>query len=219
MRRRSKTIATRVANSVVAILCALGVAAAHADPASVPAPTIVKLPDAVVAQFKANPSALLTTYASGGLPLLAEARSLALTDPSVVDLLIDVARKGNDAQKGAIGAALAQAARILATSEPELAKKIQQAVAQSGLGPLITAFLALSNGLITTSLGEGGGAAGSGGPVGGVGAFGGASSGASVSSGQTNGVSAFGALGAGPSAPSGGLTSGNHGTSPFKTSL
>ena len=62
-------------------------------------PAIAKLPNSAIAQFQANPQGLLATYASGGLALSARARSLVLTDPSLVNVLIEVAKNGNDAQK------------------------------------------------------------------------------------------------------------------------
>ena len=88
-------------------------------------PSFTKLPDSAIAQFKANPQGLLTTYASAGLPLSTEVRSLVLTDPSLVEALITVAKGANDAQKAAIGAGLAEAARILAATDPQLAAQIQ----------------------------------------------------------------------------------------------
>lgn len=157
---------------------------------------IAKLPGAVIAQFKSDPQSLLTTYASAGLPLSTQVRGLVLTDPSLVATLIDLAAKANDSQKGAIGAGLAEAARILAAANPALAAQIRQAVAQSGLEPLVTAFMALANGATFADTG-GGGAAGSGGPIGGIGIFTGSNTGSSTgaySFGQANGASPFGAI-------------------------
>ena len=74
-------------------------------------PSFAKLSDSAIAQFKANPQALLTIYASAGLPLSTEVRSLVLTDPGLVDALITLAKGANDSQKAAIGAGLAEAAR------------------------------------------------------------------------------------------------------------
>ncbi len=169
-----------------------------AQTASGPAqvPSFAKLPDSAIAQFKANPQGLLTTYASAGLPLSTEVRGLVLTDPGLVDALITIAKGANDAQKAAIGAGLAEAARLLAATNPQLAAQIQVAVAQSGLGPLITAFIAGSNATVTAALGEGGGGGG-GGPVGGVGGSGGSNSGANPggnSFGASNSASPFGAI-------------------------
>lgn len=177
-------------------------------------PSFTKLPDLVIAKFKADPQGLLTTYASAGLPLSTEVRSLVLTDPSLVATLIDVAKSANDAQKSAIGAGLAEAARILAATNPQLAAQIQLAVAQSGLGSLITAFIAGSNATETAAIGGGGGGGGgegggggTGGPTGGVGSSGGSNGGSNPgggSFGTANGASAFGTIGSGASG--GGLT-------------
>jgi hypothetical protein len=131
-------------------------------------PAFGRLPASAITQFKANPQSLLTTYASAGLPLSTQVRDLVLTDPSLADALIDLASGANDSQKGAIGAGLAEAARVLAATDPDQAKRIRQAVAASGLGPLVTAFMALADGAVEAAS-DGGGAAGSGGPAGGVG--------------------------------------------------
>ncbi len=188
-------------------------------------PLIAKLPNSIIAQFKANPEGLLTTYASGGLPLSARARSLVLTDPSLVDVLINVAKSANDAQKAAIGAGMAEAARILAVVDPQLAAQIQLAIAQSGSESLIAAFVAASNATQTAatvgastnfsaSLNTSAGASGGGGPTGGFGSSGG-SNGGSNPGGVSNAASAFGSLGSG-----GGLTSStSQSTSPSKSSL
>jgi hypothetical protein len=141
-------------------------------------PVFAKLSDAAIAQFKADPQALLTTYASAGLPLATEVRSLLLTDPSLIGSLIAVAKNGNGAQQAAIGAGLAQASRSLARTNPQLATTIQQQVAQSGLSPLITAYIAASGQIETAAIGAGGaGAGGTGGAVGGLSANGGANGG------------------------------------------
>jgi hypothetical protein len=163
-------------------------------------PSFAKLSDSAIAQFKGNPQALLTTYASAGLPLSTEVRSLVLTDPSLVDTLITVAKGANDAQKAAIGAGLAEAARIIVATDPKLAAQIQVAVAQSGLEPLITAYIAGSNATVTAATGGGGGDAGggSGGPTGGVGSSTGSNTGANPggsSFGAVNTASAFGSIG------------------------
>jgi len=174
-------------------------------------PSFTKLPDSTIAKFKADPQGLLTTYASAGLPLSTQVRGLVLTDPSLAATLLDVAKSANDAQKSAIGAGMAEAARILAATNPQLAAQIQLAVAQSGLGPLITAFIAGSNATETAAIGGGGGGegggGGTGGPTGGVGSSGGSNGGSNPgggSFGAGNGASAFGTIGGGASG--GGLT-------------
>ena len=181
-------------------------------------PVFAKLPDVVMAQFKANPQALLTTYASAGLPLSTEVRSLLLTDPGLIDTLIAVAQNGNDAQKAAIGSGLAQASRLLARGNPQIAATIQQKVAQSGLPQLITAYIAGSNGIETAAVGGGGGGGGgfgggTGGSTGGLGTSGGSNSGSNPggnSFGTINGFtgnSSFGTFTGGASASTSGSVS------------
>ncbi len=173
-------------------------------------PSIAKLPNSVVAQFKANPQGLLATYPAGGLALSARARSLVLTDQSLVLVLIDVAKAGNDAQKAAIGAGMAEAARILAVVDPQLAAQIQLAIAQSGSEGLIAAFIAASNAPQTAAtVGVSTNYSASLNPSAGAGAL--------SSGGPTGGFTAFssGSLGNG-----GGLTSStSQSTSPSKSSL
>lgn len=195
-------------------------------------PAFTKLPNSVIEQFKADPQGLLTTYASAGLQLSARARSLVLTDPSLVDLLINVAKSANDAQKAAIGAGMAEAARILAAVDPQLAARIQLAVAQSGSESLIIAFIAGSNATQTASTvaastnfsaslntSTGAGGASIAGPMGGFGIFGGSNGESNLgaaSSSVSNAASAFGP----PGSAGGGLTSStSQSTSPSKSSL
>jgi hypothetical protein len=135
---------------------------------------------------------LVTTYI-GGPSLSKEVRNLLMSDPTLLDALIDAADDGNDAQQGAIGAGLAQAASDLASSDPQLAQAIQGDVAQNGPSGLTTAFA--STGTQTASTGGAGGGGGGGGgrgQVGGVassGGNGGTNSGGSSSGGGSNGSS------------------------------
>jgi len=185
-------------------------------------PSFAKLPDSAIAQFKANPQALLTTYASAGLPLSTEVRSLVLTDPSLVDVLITVAKSANDAQKAAIGAGLAEATHIIVATDPKLAAQIQIAVAQSGLEPLITAYIAGSNATVTAAIGGAGGdgGGGGGGAIGGVGGPLGSNTGANpggVSFGAANAASPFGSIGG--TSGGGSISSTSQSTSPSKSSI
>jgi hypothetical protein len=175
-------------------------------------PVFAKLPDAMVARFKANPQALLATYASAGLPHSTQVRGLLLSDPNLIDALIDAAKNGNDAQKAAIGAGLAQASQILVCTNPQIAATIQLKVAQSGLTPLITAYIAGSNATQTAATGGGGGGGGEGGgsgPTGGVGASSGSNGGANPganSFGTSNGFTGFSGFGSAGSFSNGGAT-------------
>ncbi len=168
-------------------------------------PVFPKLPDSMIAQFKANPKALLTTYAAAGLPLSTRVRSLVLTDPSVAAALVALASSADDAQIAAIGAGMAEAARVLAASAPQLVAQLQSLVAQSGSEALITAFIAASNGAPSPSIDAG--------PSGGAPAGGGSAGG--VPFGVSSGTSEFGFYASG-----GGLISSiSQSTSPSRSSL
>jgi hypothetical protein len=182
------------------------------------APSFTKLPDSAISAFKANPAAMLAAYASAGLPLSTQVRSLMLSDPTLVDSLIDLAKSGNDTQKAAIGAGLAQASQVLVCTNPQLAADIQQKVVASGMAPLITAYIAGSNGTQTAATGGGGGAGAGGGggggsgPVGGVGGQSGSNGGAGApgSFGTGNGANGFaGGVGGGGGVVGGSSTTTN----------
>jgi hypothetical protein len=194
-----KRPAVAALSALALLVAAFGSVSAQPTGDAAHTPSFAKLSDSAIAQFKANPLALLTIYASAGLPLSTEVRSLVLTDPSLVDALITLAKGANDAQKAAIGAGLAEAARIIVATDPKLAAQIQIAVAQSGLEPLITAYIAGSNATVTAATGGegGGGGGGGGGPTGGVGNFTGSNTGATTggSLGALNSASPFGSIG------------------------
>ena len=179
-------------------------------------PGFVALPAAEVTTFKADPKDLLKKHQSAGLPLSTAVRNLALTDSSSVAVVISLAGEPdtNSAQRAAIGAGLAEAASLVAASDPKLAASIQAQVAGSNIPDLLTAYLAVAASTATgaTSGGAGGGGGGAGGggsgPVGGVtsnsGSNGGSGLGASVPSTQ-NFPSSFSAA-SGVAPPSGGAT-------------
>jgi len=177
----------------------------------------LKLPDSVIADFKADPAKFLDRYKSGGLPLSSEVKDLALTDPSTLPDILTAAKSTNSVQSAAIGAGLAEAAREVASTNPQLATQIQTQVVGSNLAEIVAAYIAVSNSPVTTSTAAGGGGAGggavgggSGGPVGGVttsgGTNGGAGSGTGTGSSGTQSPSSFNSLGGGGSPPSGGST-------------
>jgi hypothetical protein len=80
-----------------------------------------------VSSFLANPSQLLQL--DGGSLLSNAAEQLALTDPSTFGALLGLLPNANDAQKGAIGRGLAQAAKVLVLTNQELAVQWQQQIA------------------------------------------------------------------------------------------
>ena len=157
-----------------AIFCAGAVSSASAQTPSPAAGCFVspaRLADADIAAFLASPDALLTQFASGGLPLANQARALAGSSADTLAPLVALATRGNQTQAAAIGAGLARAARACAATNPQYAAQIQDAVAGSDNQALETAFLAGGNETQTAALG---GVAGGGSAVtGGAGAIGG----------------------------------------------
>jgi hypothetical protein len=135
--------------ATLAALATLAIAPPFAAPLSQNAFAAGAPPQAMskanVQQLEANPQSLLSDYSAGGLALSARVRALAITDPSAVAALLSVAAAGNDAQKAAIGAGLAEAALVLAKTDPAAAQAIRQAVAQSGIDILTAAFIAASS--------------------------------------------------------------------------
>lgn len=162
---------------------------------------------------KADITNLLSTHASADVSLAKEVRGDILSDPSLIDALLDVAKTANSAQQAAIGAGLGQAARSLVVTDPQAATAIQKKIALSGLEPLIIAYNFTSGGTETGALGggAGGGGAAAGGAGGQVGGFAGAGSGGGNTGGgsgsnnnnasfsTTNGFAGF--TGSGPTRP------------------
>src|SRR5579862_5537913 len=99
---------------------------------------------ATLDRYQSDPQALLNEYSAGGLPLAARIRAFVISDPKAAATLIALAANANQAQKAAIGAGLAEAAKALALTDPQAADAIKQQVAQSGVDTLITAFIAAS---------------------------------------------------------------------------
>ena len=100
---------------------------------------------ATIDRFESDPQALLSDFSAGGLALSSRVRALVMSDPKAVTTLIALARTANDAQKAAIGAGLAEAAKALAPTDPQAAEAIRLQVAQSGIDVLVTAFIAASS--------------------------------------------------------------------------
>jgi hypothetical protein len=172
---------------------------AHAQSSSPSAGCFVapaKMSDADIGAFLTAPDNLLAQFASGGLPLSNQARSLAGSSADALSPLIALAAKANPGQAAAIGAGLARAARACATVNPEYASRIQDAIADSGNKALETAFLAGNNETQTAALGGalggGGSATGGAGAIGGGGTPGGGTNGGAGTTASTgSGSSSF----------------------------
>ena len=102
-----------------------------------------------IERYERDPQALLSDFSAGGLALASRVRAFVMSDPSATATLLALARTANDAQKAAIGAGLAEAAKALARIDPQAAEAIRRQVAQSGIDVLVTAFFAALSATVT----------------------------------------------------------------------
>lgn len=125
------------------------------------------LPTQTIAQFLANPDALLTQYPNGGPNLVKAVQDLAASDPATLNALIGLLSKANSEQATAIGTALGNVANLAVTTDPDYAAQIQEAVVIANNDSLLTAFNAVIGGNIqlTAVTGGVGGGGGGGGPT------------------------------------------------------
>jgi hypothetical protein len=107
------------------------------------------LAKATIDRYDRDPQALLSDFSAGGLALASRVRAFVTSDPNAAATLLALAGAANDAQKAAIGAGLAEAAKALALTNPQAAEAIRRQVAQSGIDALITAFIAASSPTVT----------------------------------------------------------------------
>jgi hypothetical protein len=115
-----------------------------------------KLADSVVADFSANPAALLAQYPQGGHSLMSAARTLVGSDVRTAEALIDLAKKGSPEAKSDIAVGLANAAASCVWTRPDISKQIQEKVAASEDAAFITSFQAVIKVGGTGTLGGGG---------------------------------------------------------------
>jgi len=113
-----------------------------------------------ITQFLNNPSELLTKSPIGGPGLVGAVRDLVVADPATLQPVLNLLANANKDQKSAIGAALAQAAKIVVKTNPGLATEIQQAILNTKDQDVVLAFAAGSG---DVPIGAGGGGGGGGG--------------------------------------------------------
>lgn len=117
-----------------------------------------------VPEFLANPNTLLARFPAGGALMISATRSLISADIRTLEPVVNLARTANDLQKSAIGAALGQLALMYATTNPQIATQIQEAVARLADQSLTAAYTSVTGDIATAAIGGGGGAsAGAGG--------------------------------------------------------
>jgi hypothetical protein len=148
---------------VLAAAAAIVLSAASAN--AVPAyNTNQQLPAQQISQFMSNPNELLVLNPNGGGALIARLRDLLASDPATLNTIMGLLPNANDSQKAAMGAALAQASKLYASADPNVALLIQQAVVNSKDDLLTRAYLAAAGETqIAATGGAGGGEAGGGG--------------------------------------------------------
>jgi hypothetical protein len=107
-----------IAGAILAafVVAAVGMSAANAQQSQTP----------TASAFLANPGQLLQQNPNGGSLLANAVQQLALSDPSTFKALLGLLANANDAQKGAIGQGLAQAAKIEVLTNQTLAADWQQ---------------------------------------------------------------------------------------------
>jgi len=98
------------------------------------------LSPAAISSFTSNPGDALSKSPDGGGGLIAQVRDLAASDSATLPVIMGLLKSANDDQKRAIGAGLAQAARICVPKDPGYANQIQVAIADSKDPVLVLAF-------------------------------------------------------------------------------
>jgi hypothetical protein len=150
-----------------------------------------------ITDFTGNPSQILSQFPNGGAQMIARLRDLLASDPATLSAIVALIANANKEQKAAMGAALAQAAKLYAGIDPTFAVQIQRGVANTQDQEVILAFAAAAGDLpIAAGVGGGFSAGGVGGQTGpfalrglGGGAIEGIGGGDNVASGQFTGIS------------------------------
>jgi hypothetical protein len=136
----------RLATALAALAAMVALASSAAAQTAGPPHALAK---ATIDRYERDPQALLSDFSSGGLALSSRVRAFVISEPKAAATLLALAGAANDAQKAAIGAGLAGAAKALALTDRQAAEAIRQQVAQSGIDVLVTAFIAASSPTVT----------------------------------------------------------------------
>lgn len=156
MRSSVRRLALQVATGAMAAGLALSSSAIAQNAANSP-----------VDQFVSNPSQVVQGYPSGGAQLISLIRDVCVAHPEALQAIMGAVKSANKDQQMAFGSGLGQCAQIVVRTNQAYANQIQQAVADSGLEDVNTAFAAVTGNVTIASTGAGGG--GGGGAGGGVG--------------------------------------------------
>ena len=113
----------------------------------------VALPAQTVSAFTGSPGQLLQQHASGGPQMISQVRDLAASDPTTLLPILGLVADANSEQKKAIGAGLAQAARICVKTDQAYADDIQQAIAKTKDQELVLAYTSITGDQPTGAVG------------------------------------------------------------------
>ena len=105
-------------------------------------PTLAQSTSEAVTQFLNHPTELLAKSPNGGPGCVAAVRDLVAVNPATLQPVLNLLANANRNQKSAIGAGLAQAARLVVKTEPGLASAIQKALLNSRDHDAVLAFAA-----------------------------------------------------------------------------
>ena len=115
-----------------------------------------------VADFVANPGALLTLYPLGGGSMVSDVQDLVEADMQTLDPLLSLVATANSEQKNALGTGLGLAALDLAHNNPQAASIIQNALVKLNDPTLLAAYAAVTGNQRLAAAGPGAGAGGGG---------------------------------------------------------
>ena len=115
-----------------------------------------------VADFVANPGALLTLYPLGGGSMVSDVRDLVQTDMQTLNPLLSLVPTANSEQKNALGTGFGLAALDLERSNPQAALVIQNALVRLNDPTLLAAYAAVTGNQRLAAAGPGTGAGGGG---------------------------------------------------------
>jgi hypothetical protein len=132
-------------------IAALAIAATTSVLSASAAAAVQQINEAQAPAFLADPAQILRQNPDGGPRLVIEVQNLVLSDPATLQPVLKLLPTANKDQKTAIGAGLAQAARMVARSNPGYSRKIQEAVMQTRDKELMLGFAAASGDLLFTA--------------------------------------------------------------------
>lgn len=112
-----------------------------------------------VSLFLNSPSELLTKHPTGGIEMIVSVRDLVTADSATLQPILNQIANATKDQKTAIGAALAQAAKIVVRTNPGFAVEIQQTILDTKDRDVMLAFAA-GSGDRPIGAGAGGGVGG-----------------------------------------------------------